>query len=131
MGRYPGKIEAPNERLNLLKASNYHGALNSWNYNVNNQAALAKAEERGIDVIEPAQEFIDATRAFTQEDLQTIAKSYAEKYQLEGTDEAIAKMQELFEKWVGLVQDIDSADAFADLVWNEAVSKVDVASYGQ
>ena len=122
---------SPEQRLNLLKASNYHGALNSWNYNVNNQAALAKAEERGIDVIEPAQEFIDATRAFTQEDLQTIAKSYAEKYQLEGTDEAIAKMQELFEKWVGLVQDIDSADAFADLVWNEAVSKVDVASYGQ
>ncbi len=40
-------------------------------------------------------------------------------------------MQELFAKWVGLVQPIDSADAFADLVWNEAVSKVDVNSYGQ
>ncbi len=36
----------------------------------------------------------------------------------------------ILERWVDLVQGIDSAEALADRYWEEVYSKVDVSQYG-
>ncbi|MDR5651224.1 C4-dicarboxylate TRAP transporter substrate-binding protein [Ruixingdingia sedimenti] len=120
----------PEQRTDLLKSAAYHGAVVSWNYHVNNKAALEKAAEKGIGIIDPADDLRSHTVAFIENDLANIARNYQEKYGLKDTEQAVATFKSIFERWTGLVADVQSAEELTDLYWNEALSKVDVNAYG-
>ncbi|MBS3651982.1 C4-dicarboxylate TRAP transporter substrate-binding protein [Pseudaminobacter sp. 19-2017] len=120
----------PEQRTELLRIGAHGSAYGSWNYRTNNLAALEAAQKKGIEIVTPSEDFLKATREFTNADLKLIAKTYAEKYGLKDTDQAVQKMSELFEKWVGLVANVESAEAYQELLWNEAYSKINVETYG-
>ena len=120
----------PEQRTNIAKAAVYQGAILSWNYRTNNAAALEKAKEKGIEIVTPSPELVDATHAFIEKDLGTIASNYASKYKLENTEQSVAKMRELYTKWVDLVADVKDGDALSELIWKETFAKVDMEKYG-
>ena len=71
------------------------------------------------------------TREFIQQDLDAMAATYADKYDISNASEMIGTFKPILEKWVSLVDGVDSGEALADLYWEEVFSKVDVTRYGQ
>ena len=118
------------ERESYMKAANYGGAITSWEYRANNAAAREKAIAAGIDVHEADQALHDKTMEWIRNDIATVTQLYSEKYGVENTQESADAFLEIFGKWAGLVDGIDSGEALADLIWQEVGSKVDFETYG-
>lgn len=118
-------------RRALLRASAVLSAELTWGYAEAAEANMQAADEReDIHVHEAGEELIARTREFIQQDMEAIAAAYTEKYGVEDAGEMIATFRPLLDRWVGLVEDIDSGEALAELYWNEIFSKVDVSDYG-
>lgn len=118
------------ERENFMKAANYGGALNSWDYRANNQIAREKAEAAGIDVHKADQALHDETMEWIRGDITSVTQLYAEKYGVTDSQEMADTFLKTFRKWAGLVADVDSPDALADLIWAEVGSRIDYSTYG-
>jgi TRAP-type C4-dicarboxylate transport system substrate-binding protein len=119
------------ERTAMLHASAVLSAELSWGYA---KAALDNMETAReldrIDIHEAADDMKSQTREFIREDLDNMAGTYAEKYGLDNAGEMIETFRPILEKWVGLVDGIDSGEALAELYWKETFSRVDVSSHG-
>lgn len=123
-------LEAEERRAVLQAAAVLTGEL-SWAYAEMAKKNLHVAEtEKGIRIHEPKAGLVERSKEFIERDMESIAKDYARKYKLEDAQEMIATFQPILEKWVGLVEDIDSVEALSELYWNETFSKVDVNQYG-
>ena len=120
----------PEQRKTLARAASYGGAVQSWGYRANAAAARSKAIEAGITFVEADPAFYDATVEWIKADMDAAASTYEEKYGVENPDEAKEIFLKLFKKWAVLVEDIQTSDALADLVWQEVGSKVDYSTYG-
>ena len=118
------------ERKHFVRAANFGGADLSWGYRENNLKGRAAAEAAGITVKDADSGLSDETVAWVKQDIDGIATLYAEKYGLENTAGSIETFLGIFEKWTGLVQDVDSAMALSDLIWDEVGSKIDYSTYG-
>ncbi|WP_328188480.1 C4-dicarboxylate TRAP transporter substrate-binding protein [Marinobacter sp. OP 3.4] len=117
------------ERRNVLHASAIGAARVSMDYHIGAAREMAAADSRDINVHEPSEELLQATQAFIKTDIPRIASNYTERHGVEAADEKVAKFRELLAKWSDLVRDVDSADALAEIYWDELYSKVDVSSY--
>lgn len=70
-------------------------------------------------------------KEFARADLETVSALFADTYGVARSSEIASDFAPLLAKWNGLVTDIDSSDALQQLFWNEVISKVDPATYGQ
>ena len=118
------------ERMAYARAATFAGAKLAWDYRVGNTKGRETAEAKGIDVVDADAALRTATEEWIHQDFDGIAKLYAEKYALNGTDESVATFMQIFEKWNGLVANVDSAEALSDLIWEQIGTKVDFATYG-
>lgn len=122
----------PEERSSVLQASSVLSAELSWGYAA---AALKNMETAAeldrITIHEAGEDVKEQTREFIRKDLATMAQTYADKYGVNDASERIETFKPILEKWVSLVEGIDSGEALAALYWDEVFSKVDVGSYGQ
>lgn len=75
-------------------------------------------------------EMLAATEAFIEQDMKAAAAAYAEEYGNDNGEQILGDFRELLKKWRGLVQDVESEEALADLFWTEILSKVDPENYG-
>ncbi|GGY59332.1 C4-dicarboxylate TRAP transporter substrate-binding protein [Marinobacter zhanjiangensis] len=119
------------ERTAVLHASAVLSAELSWGYA---QAAMDNMETAReldrIDVHDASDAMKEQTREFIRQDLDNMAATYAEKYGVTNADEMIETFRPILEKWVSLVEGVDSGEALADLYWKEVFSKVDVSRHG-
>lgn len=118
------------ERESFMKASSYGSAMLSWQYRTNNEAARKKAIEAGIDVHKADGPLYDRTVAWIRDDIASVAGLYTENYGLQNTQEKADAFLAVFKKWAKLVQDVDSGEALADLIWQEVGSKINYETYG-
>lgn len=118
------------KRRALLRAGQYLSAEIAWEYERQEAEALAEVVSNGGRLHEPTPELMEATRAFVEKDLETIVSYYAERHRVQRGEELLATFRELLDKWIDLVQDVESAEQLAELYWDEVVSNVDVATYG-
>ncbi|GHF62451.1 C4-dicarboxylate TRAP transporter substrate-binding protein [Seohaeicola zhoushanensis] len=118
------------ERMAYAKAATFAGAKLAWDYRVGNTKGRETAEAKGIDVVDADAALRAATEEWIHQDFDGIAKLYAEKYALKGTDESVATFMQIFEKWTGLVANVDGAEALSDLIWEQIGTKVDFNTYG-
>lgn len=98
------------------------------------EEARAKVEAvgRGIELIEPEAELLQASDAFIKQDLASIISEAERTTQLKGAAQKADRYQALITKWEALVADVadDDAEALANLYRTEIWSKVDPKSYG-
>ena len=118
------------ERESYMKAANYGGAITSWAYRANNATARGKAIEAGTDVHEADQALHDNTMEWIRNDIANVTQLYSERYGVENTQQAADTFLEIFTKWAGLIDGVDSGEALADLIWQEIGSKIDYETYG-
>lgn len=122
---------SPEDRTVFLKAGAQLTADISVGYISSEIDAIEKAKAKGIEFIDASPELIEFTNDFVKQDTATIADQYKSKYNLAEVDAKIAKITALIDKWKGLTDPYETnADGFAELLWSEVYSKLDVATYG-
>ena len=119
------------ERRAMLRAATVMSAELSYLYAEEDADNHQLAEEEGIAIHEPDEEFLEASHAFIREDLETIVQRYSENRGVERAEEMIAEFRPILDRWLELVEDVEDADELAQLYWDEVSSKVDVSTYGQ
>ena len=103
----------------------------TWAYAQASLDNLETAREMDdITVHEPSEGLVDANRKFIKADLERIASAYQERYGIADGEKMLADFRPIIEKWAGMVDDIDSPEALAELYWDEVYSKVDVDRHG-
>ncbi len=118
------------DRTALLRAGAQVASQMTWNYWQEAEKNVAEAKEKGINFVSADDALKAKSREFIEADVNNIVSTYKERFGIEDGADAVAEMKKLIDKWAPLVADVDSADALADIYWNEVQSKVDVGSYG-
>lgn len=99
-------------------------------YYEDHMEALRQIEESSdITLHEPDPELVEATRAFIEEDLETVAAHYQERYGIEDAEERMAAFRETLAEWVKKVEGVDTREELTDLYWTEVFSNIDVSTY--
>ena len=91
---------------------------------------MRRAQENGARLHSANENLIALTRQFADDDIDTITDYYAEKYDIENSEEMLADFQDVLEEWVQYVQGVESLEDLNDLYWEKIFSKVEVESYG-
>jgi TRAP-type C4-dicarboxylate transport system substrate-binding protein len=115
----------------LLWGGSHMTADVTWNFYTDDSTAIEHARGKGINIHEADAELLAAVKDFARTDLDTVSTLFKKTYGVERSYEIAADFAPLLEKWNGLVTEIDSSDALQQLFWNEVISKVDPATYGQ
>ncbi len=118
------------ERTAIMRASSALSAHMTWNYWDESQKNFEAARAKGITFHEPADALLEESHAYILRDAEARIADYAERFGLQEGDAKLATMRELINKWVPLVQDVETVDALTELYWTEVMSKVDVSAYG-
>lgn len=123
---------SPEDREAVVRASTLASAraIERWAYEMTDEA-LAVAREHDIEILEPSDELVEASRAFGEQDLEYAAQQAEERH---GVEEARAKLDrfiELVDKWNGIVEEVgEDPDAVAEAVNREVWDQVDFSTYG-
>lgn len=119
------------QRSAVLQASAVLSAELTWGYAEAALENMKTAEQMDdIEIHEASEGMKERTREFIRQDLDAMAETYAEKYDIDNAGEMIETFKPILEKWVSLVDGVDSGEALADLYWEEVFSKVDVSRHG-
>lgn len=118
------------QRQALLEATAILSAEFSWGYEKGAVDNEATAKEQGIGITQASDAMNAENRAFIEKDLKTIAETYADRYGIENAEAKIQTFRELLDKWSGLIDDVGSSEALAEVYWNQVFSKVDASQYG-
>jgi hypothetical protein len=65
-----------------------------------------------------------------EQDLKAMVEFYNDRYDVTRGEQMLDEFASILDKWVDLVQGVESADELADLYYDEIFSKVDVSSHG-
>ncbi len=118
------------QRTAMLRAGADLTARTPWLYETTQEKALEAVRKNGGNIHHATDEFREATREFVKKDLVTIVDFYEERYGVERGEEMLDEFAEILDKWVGLVQGVETVDELADLYWKEIFAKVDVSEHG-
>lgn len=118
------------QRRAVLKAGADLTARTPWLYENQQEQALEAVRARGGNIHYASDEFREATVAFVERDLKDIVTYYKDRHGVQRGQEMLDEFAELLDKWVDLVQGVESPEQLADVYWDEIFSKVDVSSHG-
>lgn len=118
-------------RRAFLKAGSILAAEIPFIYHTREAAVLERIKtERGTRLHEPEPELLEAVRAFVEKDLKDMADFYQKERGVERSHEMLETFLSLLDRWVDLVQEVETAEDLSDLYWQEVYSKVDVTTHG-
>ncbi|WP_372972946.1 C4-dicarboxylate TRAP transporter substrate-binding protein [Marinobacter sp.] len=124
------KSLSEDQRKAMLKAGADLTARTPWLYEKTQEQALDAVRENGGNIHEASAEFKEATRAFVEKDMTTIVEYYKDRYDVQRGQEMLDEFAEILDKWVDLVQGVESVDELAELYYDEIFAKVDVSKHG-
>lgn len=118
------------QRKAVMKAGAEFSADFVWRYVQDEARALEKAEASGAVVVKADDDLIEATVEFVEQDMNVLVSYYAENYGIKRGPEMLGDFGVVLEKWVDLVQDVETEEQLANLYWEQIYSRVDVTSHG-
>ncbi|WP_029057875.1 TRAP transporter substrate-binding protein DctP [Stappia stellulata] len=78
-----------------------------------------------------APSLVEATRGFVDTDIDTLVGYYRETFGVSNGEETVAAMRARVSEWRGHLDGVSTAEELAQLYWDEILSDVDLATYGQ
>ncbi|MBM1143034.1 C4-dicarboxylate TRAP transporter substrate-binding protein [Alcanivorax sp. ZXX171] len=118
------------QRRAMLRAGAYLTATTPWRYETSQEEALEAVRERGGEIHHASDAFRAATEEFVKKDMNTIVEYYQDRHGIERGEEIMTKFSKVLDKWVGLVQGVETQEELAELYYDEIFAKVDVSSHG-
>lgn len=133
VGLSPWQDLSAEHREDLLKAVSHLMADMTWRYQTYGDRDFKEARESGVNIHQPSEALVEASRDFVREDIPRIASNYTEQYGMTNADAKIETLRPIVEKWVKLMDEakLEDAEDLAAIYWEEILSKVDVETYGQ
>ena len=123
---------SPEQRATLVAAANRANPdlTQRWAYEMPD-AAMAAAEEAGIEIIEPDQALLDAAQTFADGDQEAAAAIAQERFGFDDADAEMDRFRALVEKWTAIVEETGPDPvAIAERTKSEIWDKVDLSTYG-
>ncbi len=118
------------ERSAIMRGAALAAAMVPYSYHEKEKEILGRLEANGVKIHETDPDLVAKSQAFIEQDMTTIAEYYAKNHDVARGAEMLKEFRPILEKWVDLVQDVDSLEDYADLYWREVFSKVDTSKYG-
>jgi len=118
-------------RAALLWGGSVMTAGTTWGFYSDDAQAIQNAKDKGINIHEAEPELTAAVKEFVNQDLETVSALFKDTYGVERAEEIAADFPPLLEKWYGLVADIENKEQLQQLYWDQVISKIDPATYGQ
>tara|TARA_R110002049_G_scaffold24273_4_gene86194 strand:+ start:1498 stop:2655 length:1158 start_codon:yes stop_codon:yes gene_type:complete len=118
-------------RAALLWGGSVMTAGTTWGFYSDDSQAIQNAKDKGINIHEAEPELTAAVKEFVNQDLETVSALFKDTYGVERAEEIAADFPPLLEKWYGLVADIENKEQLQQLYWDQVISKIDPATYGQ
>ena len=121
----------PEQRRTIMDVTAHAIARLAINYTKRADEALVEAEEKGNTIHEPAEELVASVEAFREKALSDVYTAAEETYALENPRKVVDSFRATYDKWDGLLADVDKSDedALTQLLKDEVYSKIDEASY--
>ena len=119
---------SPEVRAAFVRAAVVGEAALTFRYIHETEAARERAIAAGIEIIEPDAEFQQANADFVAADLAALP-ARLESLGITGGPEKIEHFQQLVARWQGLVEGVDTQEAYADLLMREIWSHIDLANF--
>lgn len=119
---------SPEQRRAFVEAAQYGAAAVLFRYQEESTKALEKARADGIEIIEPSDALMTANQAFVKKEIAGLPARLEQKG-IQGAEGKVQRFRDLLEKWQKLVQDVNSEEAYVDLLMKEIWDKVDLSSY--
>ncbi|NIZ62296.1 C4-dicarboxylate ABC transporter substrate-binding protein [Sedimentitalea sp. CY04] len=114
----------------LMKANAKMAADMTWVYVDIGRNGKTEALERGLEYGPAADSLLEMNRSFIENDITSVAAIYDERFGLKNGAEVSTALRASLGRWTALIADVDSAEALAEVYWNEIYSKIDVNNYG-
>lgn len=121
---------APKDRRAFLDGAAYMAAAVPFIDHQGEADILADAATRGIVTHKADAVLADATAAFIAKDAASVAALYGDQFGVTDAAALIEGFQPVLEKWVALVQGVESIEALADLYRTEIFARLDENNYG-
>lgn len=118
------------QRQAMLRAGAVMPAYVPFVYHQREKEVLDMVVKRGGKVHQPDAALLQKTKDFAAQDMKTIVEYFAKTHGVKRGEEILNQFKPVLEKWVGLVQSVDSREKLTELYWNEIFSKVDANTYG-
>lgn len=118
------------QRQALMRAATLMPAYVPYVYHQREKEVIDMVTKRGGRVHQPDSALLQKTKAFAAQDMKTIVEFFAKNHGVKRGEEILTEFRPVLEKWVGLVQNIDSREKLGELYWREVFSKVDPNTYG-
>lgn len=120
----------PVQRTALLHASADLAAELYWSFRDGDKVGTEKALAKGGQIRAADADLAAKSDAYLVEDLKAIVATYRDERGLKDAEAIYARLTELFDRWVPLVENVTGAEQMADVLWREVHSRVDAADYG-
>ena len=119
------------QRKQFIRAAALSAGDITWRFQTRGESDLQDAIEAGVEVHQPDEELVEASRKFIEEDLERSAASYA-RDGIDDADEKIDMMRPIVERWLDLMDEaeINSGEDLGNIYWEEVFSKIDEDTYG-
>ena len=118
------------QRKAMLHAAADLSAELYWSFREGDKSGVKKALSYGGEIRAADPELVAKSEAYLQSDLQAIVENYRDNRGVETAPEIYARLTELFDRWVPLVENVTGAEEMSEVLWREVHSRVDPAAYG-
>lgn len=118
------------ERQALLRSSAVMPAYIPYIYHQRESELLDQVRKKGGTVHEADPGLVQKTREFVQQDMTSIVDYFAKTHAVKNGEQMLATFRPILERWVDLVQDVNSTEQLTELYWNEVYSRIDVDTHG-
>ncbi|MVW72365.1 C4-dicarboxylate TRAP transporter substrate-binding protein [Bordetella sp. 15P40C-2] len=121
----------PQERTALMRGSAAQAAGTLALYIAQEEAAIARIKKDGrMKLHKPAEDLMARTREFVVQDRNTIVAYYEKNFGVKDGAAEVDKLVQKFDKWLNLMQNVETGQQAESLYWDHLYSKLDAASYG-
>lgn len=119
------------QRQALMRASAAQSAGATSIYIAQEEEVIDRiTNDDGVQFLQPDQDLLDLTADFIAEDQVAIAEFYHSNFGVENGEEKISTMVELLDKWLDIMDGVDSREEVEQIYWDNIFSKLDPESYG-
>ncbi|MDO9525089.1 MAG: TRAP transporter substrate-binding protein DctP [Gemmobacter sp.] len=118
------------QRAALLWGASQLAADITWGYYADALTNEKVAADKNIELINGDAAMMDELRNFAKSDLPGTLESYKTTYGLTNSAEMATEFEAMYEKWIDVVQPVETRDQLRELFWTNLFQNVDPKTYG-
>lgn len=118
------------QRESLLRAGSLGSAAMAFGFYKSAMDIRMDPSKYKVKFHEADEKLLEKSHEMIRKSLAELPDNYEKEYNIKNGQEMVEKIQNLLNKWVEYVEDVDSKESLSDLYWNKIFVNVDPKKYG-